>query len=136
MHKWVATNLQFPTNSTDALEAAVSPSSIIRLSHDGNGRGADSSPTGNDDGGGGGAPLKVLAVISLFDKEFMSNDHYKSMITAHYEKALEVELHRLQRLTTPPDVVVCIISGQIASNALLDPTVSAPAVAPFLILPY
>ena len=129
MHKWVATNLQFPTNSTDALEAAVSPSSIIRLSH-------DSNPTGNDDGGGGGAPPKVLAVISLFDKEFMSNDHYKSMITAHYEKALEVELHRLQRLTTPPDVVVCIISGQIASNALLDPTVSAPAVAPFLILPY
>ena len=101
------------TYGEDPLETVVSASAVITLAPE-----HDNATTTGPNGGNSSTPLnlpptpsKVLAVLSLLDKKHMANSHYAAMIVDSYEKAVEIELHRLRRSTTPPDAVVCIISG-------------------------
>lgn len=101
------------TYGEDPLETVLSASAVITLAPE-----HDNATTTGPNGVNGSTPLnlpptpsKVLAVLSLLDKKHMANSHYAAMIVDSYEKAVEIELHRLRRSTTPPDAVVCIISG-------------------------
>ena len=56
---------------------------------------------------------RVVAVLTLFDPTHLLplNRYYGERVMS-YHQALQVAVEDMRRLETPPDVVVCVISGE------------------------